>query len=180
LSFKFPFAALRLFLMNFLRLCKIQLYLKPGFPTKGDDEFPSGLYGGSCFRMKYSPGDDYLCFEVYLPAEQMNNVLDSLDKNPTMQIEVGLYLLSFSYEVDSLREWDDPQRLFIEDHAATAAMMVKTSSTVAATSDMLNEQLEGTHLQGAKIDFSPIARQLGRLTVAMWVLVAVIDYVLLK
>src|SRR5215472_6258428 len=63
-----------------------QVNLRAGKPTEGNDVFPSGLYGGRCFR---SPPEDRLWFEVEVPESQLNEILESLGRDSKLQIEVA-------------------------------------------------------------------------------------------
>ncbi len=155
---------------------------------------PGGIYAGSCFCMNFKPGEDYLCFDMSLPENQMNDILECLSRDPNVQIEVNVNLLSFSFEVDdALREWYHPRDLFIGDNAPVPVRSVSTSSLVGTGLDMSGKKsVEGenpytdeVHIQNApitqtQIDLSAVTKALGRLTVAIWVLIAIIVYSLIK
>jgi hypothetical protein len=171
-----------------------KVILRTGKPTEGSEKFPGGIYPGSCFRMNFEPGEDYLFFEMSLPENQMNDIMECLSRDPNVQIEVDVNFLSFSFEVDdALREWYHPRDLFIEDKAPAPVRSVSTSSSIGArldTSDKRSEEGEnactdGVHVQNAPmnqvpIDLSSVTKALTRLTVAIWVLIAIIAYMLIK
>jgi hypothetical protein len=93
---------------------EMRLSLRTGEPAEGSGKFPAGVYYGTCFRMNFDSGEDYLCFELYLPESHMNDILERLNSDPDVQLQVGVNLLSFSYEVDAaLSHWSHPQYLFI-------------------------------------------------------------------
>jgi hypothetical protein len=124
---------------------------------------------------------DHLCFEIYLPDSHLNEMLELLIRDPNTQIEVGFYLLSFSYEVDAaMRDLNHPQYLFIEDQAPAPVSFVNTSSLVGAKLITADENLNDTNPQPSPLDLSSVTRALGRLTFAMWVLVAIIGFLLIK
>jgi hypothetical protein len=161
----------------------IQVNLRIGTPTEGNDQVPSGIYVGRCFRMNYEAGEDYLSFEIYLPEKQLNDLMEYLGSDPSLRVEVGVYLLSFDYEVDAaLRDWRHPKYLFIDEYQANApVMLVSTSSLVGARPDSVDENLDDeVHPQSALLDLSSVTKALGRLTLAIWVLVAIIGYLLIK
>ena len=113
-----------------------KVILRTGKPTEGSEKFPGGIYPGSCFRMNFEPGEDYLFFEMSLPENQMNDIMECLSRDPNVQIEVDVNLLSFSFEVDdALREWYHPRDLFIEDKAPAPVRSVSTSSSIGARLD---------------------------------------------
>jgi len=106
-----------------------KVVLKTGKPIEGNESFPNGIYHGICFRADFEPGEDYLCFELQLPEKQIEDILKHLAQNPNTQIEVGVNLLSFSYEVDDfLSEWYHPRDLFIEKGAAAPVAWVNIST----------------------------------------------------
>jgi hypothetical protein len=166
-----------------------------GQPTpEGNPHFPSGIYGGTCFRSNVRAGEDYLCFEMYLPENQLNDIIECLNQDPNAKLVVGVNLLSFSSEVDdALREWHHPRDLFIEDSSAAPLKWVNTSSIVGARLDSSDEQskehdssdrddapVRNASTTQAPIDLSPVTKALGRLTVAFWVLIAVVLYSLIR
>ncbi|MGH7824334.1 MAG: hypothetical protein ACREQ7_04055 [Candidatus Binatia bacterium] len=144
--------------------------------------------------MNVEPGEDYLCFDMCLPENQMNDILECLSRDPNAQIEVGVNLLSFSYEVDdALREWYHPRDLFIEEGPAAPVGWVNVSSLVGArldTSDKKSEETENTDadevqirsaaITQAPVDLSAVTKALGSLTVALWILIAIVAYSLIK
>jgi hypothetical protein len=154
---------------------RIQVNLRIGTPTEGNDRVPSGIYGGRCFRMDGKDvGEDYLCFDIYLPEKQLNDLMEYLGRDPSLRIEVGVYLLSFSYEVDAaLSHWSQPQYLFIDDISVNAVVLVSASSLIGRRAD---ENRNEAHPQNAIIDLLSVTKALGRLTLAIWVLVAIIGY----
>ena len=147
-----------------------KVYLRAGKPTEGDDVFPSGLYGGSCYHF---PQENRLCFQIYVPESQLNEILESLGRDSKLQIEVGVEFLSFSYEVDDLlNDPFDEQYLFIEepDSAEALVSFVKISSHVGTLPDSPNRPIE----------LSGIISAFRTLTIAIWVLIAVVAYSLIK
>lgn len=83
----------------------IEVRLKSGVARDKSELFPSGVYSGSCFRMNYEPGEDYIGFDMTIPEEQMKILVDSLRADTKASLYVNVELLSFSYEVDdALRE----------------------------------------------------------------------------
>jgi len=162
---------------------EIQVTLRTGTPFEGNDQVPSGIYGGECFRISDKEiGEDYLSFELYLPESHMNDILERLSGDHKVQIQVGVHLLSFSYEVDdTLGHWSQPRYLFIEKPAVALVITVNTSSLIdAKLSRDDDENGAEVSLPQSPVDLSPVIKALGRLTVAMWVLVAIIGYFLIK
>ena len=151
-----------------------QVNLRAGKPTEGNDVFPSGLYGGSCYHF---PQENRLCFQIYVPESQLNEILESLGRDSKLQIEIGVEFLSFSYEVDdALRDPFDEQYLFIEepDSAEALVSFVKISSHAGT----LPDSLPGS--PNRPIELSGIIRALRTLTIAVWVLIGVAAYSLIK
>ena len=108
---------------------KTEVILRAGKPTEATDRWPSGLYYGACTLVDGTQKPAYWCFEVELPSEQFSDILESIRRDPTVQITVDVHLLSFVYEVDAaLRDVDDPQDLFV-DTGTTAAATISVSTS---------------------------------------------------
>jgi hypothetical protein len=79
--------------------------IKSGEPTESTENTPAGLYRGNAFRLNFDPGKDDLCFELRIPEKQINSLIESLREDENGSVEIGVYLLSFTFEVDDfLRE----------------------------------------------------------------------------
>ncbi len=161
---------------------EMEVALRAGTPFEGNEQVPSGIYGGNCFRVNDKEvGEDYLGFEISLPKEHLNDLIEYLIQDTSPRIQVGVHLLSFSYEVDDfLGHWSQPRYLFIEDPAVALVLTVNTSSLVGAKLGTDDENRPESYPPQPPVDLSSVTTALGRLTVAMWVLVAIIGYLLIK
>lgn len=126
----------------------IKVILKSSALRDKGDLFPDGVYPGSCFRMNYEPGEDYISFEMTIPVEQMMAVIDSLRGDQALRLSVDVHLLSFSYEVDDfLREYYHPRDLFIDgDPYAFVSGVTVVSSIGKQSEPVTNDCEESTEL----------------------------------
>lgn len=107
------------------------------------DLFPDGVYPGSCFRMNYEPGEDYISFEMTIPVEQMMAVIDSLRGDQALRLSLDVHLLSFSYEVDDfLREFSHRRDLFIDGDPYAFVSGVTVVSSIGKQSEPFTEGSE--------------------------------------
>jgi len=68
--------------------------------------------------MDFDPGEDYLYFELPVPKEQLLSLITALRADPDSVVEVGTYLLSFTYEVDDVfREYYYPRGIILNEPA---------------------------------------------------------------
>lgn len=95
---------------------KTLVTIKSGEPTEEGKNAPAGLYWGNALRVNFDPGEDDLCFELSMPEEQINSLITSLKADQNSMIEVGAYLLSYTFEVDdALREHYHPRDIVINE-----------------------------------------------------------------
>lgn len=113
----------------------IEVTLKSGVARDKSDLFPSGVYPGSCFRMNYEPGEDYIGFDMTIPEEQMKTLVDSLRADSRASLCVNVELLSFSFEVDdALREPHFRRDLIIHKSPSALVSNIWTVSDIGGHS----------------------------------------------
>lgn len=112
---------------------KTTITIKSGEPTEEGKNAPAGLYWGNAFRMNFDPGEDDLCFELSMPEEQINTLVASLRADQKSITEVGVYLLSYTFEVDdALREHYHPRDIVINDSTLCFASWSGVTSKIGA------------------------------------------------
>ncbi len=132
----------------------IKVILKSSALRDKSDLFPDGVYPGSCFRMNYEPGEDYISFEMTIPIEQMVTVIDNLRGDQALRLNLDVHLLSFSYEVDDfLREYYHPRDLIIDgDPYAFVSGVTVVSSIGKQSEPVTNDCEESTELDSVVED----------------------------
>lgn len=106
-----------------------KITLRSGPPTNESKDVPAGLFWGMAFRLNYEPGQDELCFDLTVPKEQIQSLTSILKEQSNALVEVGAYLLSFTYEVDdALREPYHPQDFIINDSTKCFVSWVNVTS----------------------------------------------------
>ena len=132
----------------------IKVILKSSALRDKSDLFPDGVYPGSCFRMNYEPGEDYISFEMTIPVEQMVTVIDNLRGDQALRLNLDVHLLSFSYEVDDfLREYYHPRDLIIDGDPYAFVSGVTVVSRIGKQSEpVTNDCEESTELDSVVED----------------------------
>lgn len=105
--------------------------LTAGHPTEGEDgKTPRGLYPGHALRCDYD-GEDYLAFDLTLPAEQMDQIISAFKEDENSTIEVAALLRSYTFEVDDFfREYSHPRNIIIDDSTLCFLSWISISSKV--------------------------------------------------
>lgn len=159
---------------------KKKVLLTPGMPSESGKSFPPGLYPGTAFRMNFPPGDDDLYFQLSLPEKQIHSIVASLRADENAAVEVGAYLLSFTFEVDdALREPYYPQDFVIEESALCFASSVGVKSLIGhheveRALEQAEEPAAGQSLMHESEQRpESYAKQLNALVTAVWVLILV-------
>lgn len=111
---------------------EIKITLRSGEPTEEGENTPAGLYWGNAFRMNFDPGEDDLCFDLSIPEKQLGSLVASLRADENSAVEIGAFLLSFTYEVDdALREHYHPQDIVINESTQCFVSWARVTSKVA-------------------------------------------------
>jgi hypothetical protein len=94
----------------------ISVLLKAGKPVTDDQEkLNDGTYHGACYHKNYNPGEDDMIFELYMPKEQLQVIVNRLKSDNNVEIEVYAYFASFTNEVDDdFREYNHPRGIVID------------------------------------------------------------------
>ncbi len=111
---------------------KTIITLKSGEPTEENKKFPVGLYWGNAFRMNFEPDRDDFCFELSMPEEQINTLIASLRLDQSSIFEVGVYLLSYTFEVDDAfsEPWDRRDIIINETSSMCFASGARVTSMI--------------------------------------------------
>lgn len=102
----------------------IRIVVLEATPIEEQAPFRAGAFHGVAFHANSAPGEDYICIQVGIPAEELNEIFRQWQSNPSIRLSASIALQSFSFEVDdALREWYHPRELFIHGRAASAALL---------------------------------------------------------
>lgn len=168
-----------------------RITLKSGTPTKESEErgIPEGLYWGNAFWMHYDPGEDNVCFELSIPLDQMNNLVAALRADENSKINIGVQLLSFTYEVDDfLREHYHPRNIIINDITRCYVSWVELLSSVGQQYIKSDGKIDEDIVKDVDLELTPeqqshkeflnvflsYVKPLNSLKTAAWFLVVVI------
>jgi hypothetical protein len=120
----------------------ISVFLKPGEPVTDEHEkFNAGTYHGICFRRNYNQEDDDIIFELYMPKEQLQVIVNRLKSESDLEIQVEAYFASFTDEVDdNFREYNHSRELLIDGYSR------------AFLSDLIIRSKIGNHVINTEIE----------------------------
>lgn len=168
-----------------------KITLKSGEPIETEEkDTPSGLYWGLAFRMNDTPGEDGLDFDLSIPQDQMNFLISALRADENSAVEIGAYLLSFTFEVeDFFREHYHRRDFVINEMTDCFVSRVQITSNVGQQyikpnveteeerdTDLYQEVLtpeQQSHQELLKTLLS-YSKPLNRLVTAVWVLIIII------
>lgn len=158
-------------------------------PTEANERSPAGLFWGNAFVSDYK-GVEELCFNVSIPAEQMQSLRAALGENENSAMTANVYLLSFTYEVDDfLSEPWHSRDIFVVEPTLCFLAQVSVTSKVGPqvvpvqsvdegeiddrqfSNELTIEERQSRELIAAISSFN---QPLSHLTKAVWVLVAVV------
>ena len=124
-----------------------KIIIKSGSPMKVSNEFNDGVFRSCCLRANYERNEDYLLFDLTIPEEQMNTLVNKLQLDPLCNVELYVELLSFSFEVDDLfREPYHPRDIFIPEYGlAFVGGINLTSKLGSLSSNKIDEEEEDTY-----------------------------------
>jgi hypothetical protein len=105
--------------------------LSAGNPTEESESIPVGLYYGGAFRMKHEPGEDDLCFDLCIPKDQMQSLIAAIRADENANVEVEVYLLSFTLEADDLRrEFYNPRDIIVDGSTPCFVLKAEVTSKI--------------------------------------------------
>jgi len=109
-----------------------RLTIKSGNPSESSDKLPNGIYRGDAFTNNFDPSLDETYFiEVTIPAHQLKMLIDQLERDSQATLEVSLFILGFTYEVDdAFREHYHSQDIIVLKHAPCYVAALKVSSRI--------------------------------------------------
>jgi hypothetical protein len=140
------------------------------------------------FHANSAPGEDYICIQVGIPAEELNEIFRQWQSNPSIRLSASIALQSFSFEVDdALREWYHPRELFIHGRGAPAALLKLRSAWAESNSSApeVSSEKRSVSPPPATFEAQPHSRpdaspHLRGIKHALWLIAAIAFLLLLK
>jgi hypothetical protein len=96
----------------------IKVTVRTGEPTEERENRPGGLYWGNAFALDFDPREEGFAFEIRVPKEHLVRLVAAIKADPNAVMEVMMFVLSFTYEVDDFfsEPWH-PRNIILNDGA---------------------------------------------------------------
>lgn len=163
------------------------IVIHPHELKKDDAEIKGNIYPGKCFRYTID-GSDKTILDVTIPEQKFNEILDYISNHSVSKIRACVLMESFTNKNDdSFSDPSDSKDIFYEDWSLALLGSITTTSNLAEPNSKPQTVDEFENDQHLKIDsnsqltsLSAINKSLKNLSIAVWILITLIAYVVLK
>jgi len=159
--------------------------IQPGAFVEECSENKRGIYPGQCFRYNMD-GTDKIIIYVAVPEQKFNEILDYISTHPVSKIRLCIQLQSFTNKLDdSLGDLSDSRDYFYEDWSLALLSWITITSNLTDhdVQNKIDERIENEKKVGSKpqmTSLSAINKSLKSLSVAVWILIVLILYIISK
>ncbi|MDO8846077.1 hypothetical protein [Methylicorpusculum sp.] len=166
----------------------IKVVLQSEEISDSTEEFEKGYYRGLCMYDDLE-GNDQIYFELTLPDLQFTEIFNSLLRNPNSKLNVLVYLLAFTNEVDdAFREHYKPMDMFFYKITTALLSNVTVSSCFHGENIKKEDKISFDYSikpdvdikNSPSVDISLLNNSISKISFSLWVLICIAGYIAFK